>query len=186
MSDHNIRRFTAYRPAVPTDTHNEDQRNAPDEVQYEGVVFTDGTCVLRWRTAVGSFSVWNSFEEAMRIHGHPEYGTRIVFHDEPVRLPWEPAEPEIPAEIQTFASLLGALFGEPVKVRACGSLEGLLKEIETANLPTPAEAWAYISEQLDEDCGYEGDELDDPEIAEHVERVRQCWDVLDDYFEDED
>lgn len=80
--DHGMRRFTAYRPNVP-DTHTEDQRNAPDEVQYEGVIFTDGTCVLRWRTAVNSCSVWDSFNAAMRIHGHPEYGTRIVFHDSP-------------------------------------------------------------------------------------------------------
>jgi hypothetical protein len=71
------------------DTHSEAQRNDESEVQYEGVVFTDGSCVLRWRTAVNSTSVWDSFESAMLIHGHPEYGTEIVFHDEPINLPWE-------------------------------------------------------------------------------------------------
>lgn len=125
MTDHNIRRFTVYRPAVPTDTHNEDQRNAPDQVQYEGVVFTDGTCVLRWRTAVGSFSVWNSFEEAMRIHGHPEYGTKIVFHDAPISLPWNKEEEEeegsIPYEIQIIRDILEELLGESVKVREISS-----------------------------------------------------------------
>jgi len=84
MTDHQIRRFTAYRPKVAElGKHNDDQMNAPDEVQYEGVIFSDGSCALRWRTAVHSTSLWDSFEDAMRIHGHPEYGTRIVFHDEP-------------------------------------------------------------------------------------------------------
>lgn len=87
--DHEMKRFTAYRQSVPDETHGEDHKNAPEEVQYEGIVFTDGTCVLRWRTAVSSCSVWDSFESAMRIHGHPEYGTRIVFHDGVLPLPWE-------------------------------------------------------------------------------------------------
>lgn len=113
MSDHNIRRFTAYRPAVPTDTHNEDQRNEPDQVQYEGVVFSDGSCAIRWRTAVNSTSFWDSFEDAMRIHGHPEYGTRIVFHDEPIPLPWDP---EIPEELLRLKKALEEEFGDTVEV----------------------------------------------------------------------
>lgn len=84
-----MNRFTAYRPNVPTETHNEDQRGHPDLPQFEGVVFTDGTCVIRWCTAVASHSVWASFNDAMRIHGHPEYGTFIVFHDERLPLPWD-------------------------------------------------------------------------------------------------
>lgn len=87
-----IKRFTGYRPNVPTETHNEDQRGHPDLPQYEGVVFSDGSCVLRWCTAVASWSVWESFEHAMRIHGHPEYGTRIEFHDGKLKLPWEPEQ----------------------------------------------------------------------------------------------
>jgi hypothetical protein len=84
-----MNRFTAYRTLDISETHNQDQANPPDEAQYEGVVFSDGTCILRWLTAVSSISVWESFDAAMRIHGHPEYGTRIVFHDEPLRLPWD-------------------------------------------------------------------------------------------------
>ena len=84
-----MKRFHAYRTLDISDTHNADQVNAPEEVQYEGVVFDNGKCVLNWRTAVSSISVWDSFEDAMRIHGHPEYGTRIEFLDEPLPLPWE-------------------------------------------------------------------------------------------------
>lgn len=84
-----MNRFTVYRPAIPEDTHNEDQANAPDQPQYEGVVFFDGTCVIRWLTAVGSTSVWDSFGDCMRIHGHPEYGTYIEFHDAVLPLPWD-------------------------------------------------------------------------------------------------
>ena len=91
MNDHDIRRFTVYRETT-TEFHTENHRNDYGEVQYEGVVFTDGTCVLRWRTPLRSHSVWDSFEEAMGVHGHPEYGTKVVFHDEPITLPWEVKE----------------------------------------------------------------------------------------------
>lgn len=84
-----MNRFTAYRPLIADFDHSKAQANPPEEAQYEGIVFSDGTCVLRWLTAVGSTSVWDSFEAAMLIHGHPEYGTRIVWHDEPLKLPWE-------------------------------------------------------------------------------------------------
>ena len=83
-----MNRFTAYRPFVPEDTHDEYQRNLPDEAQYEGVVFTDGICVIQWLTAVGSTSVFKSFGDMLRIHGHPEYGTTFIFHDKPLALPW--------------------------------------------------------------------------------------------------
>lgn len=76
-----MHRFLVYRRAVPTDTHNEDQRGSPTEVQYEGVVFADGSCAIRWRTAVKSTSVWSSLDDLLRIHGHPEYGTEIVWLD---------------------------------------------------------------------------------------------------------
>ena len=76
-----IRRFTAFRRAMPEGTHNHFQRNDADEAQFEGVVFTDGSCALRWRTACRSTSVWASLEDAMNIHGHPEYGTEIIWHD---------------------------------------------------------------------------------------------------------
>jgi hypothetical protein len=87
-----MHRFTAYRTGDISDTHNEDQVNAPDEPQYEGVVFNNGKCVISWLTAVASVSVWDSFDDAMRIHGHPEYGTRIEFHDEVLSLPWDSDE----------------------------------------------------------------------------------------------
>lgn len=87
MSD--IRRFTAYRKLDISATHNENQVNPADEPQYEGVVFSDGTCVLRWLTALRSTSVWTDLDTAMGIHGHPEYGTIIEWHDDPLPLPWD-------------------------------------------------------------------------------------------------
>ncbi len=83
------RRFTAYRRNLSTrGTHTADQRNADHEPQFEGVIWTDGTVTLRWLTACRSTSVWNSLEEMLRIHGHPEYGTEIVFHDGPPAKEW--------------------------------------------------------------------------------------------------
>jgi hypothetical protein len=81
-----MRRFVVFRRGDLSETHNEDQVNAADEPQYEGVVFTDGTCVLRWRTAGKSTSVWASFDEMWKIHGHDDpnskHGTELVWMDE--------------------------------------------------------------------------------------------------------
>ena len=76
-----------YRRAVPAETHNEDQRGSPDTPQFEGVIFSDGSCAIRWCTAVRSTSVWTTFDDMMRIHGHPEYGSEIEWHDEAVEYP---------------------------------------------------------------------------------------------------
>jgi hypothetical protein len=79
----NMIRFTAYRRDMDSrETHNDMQKNPESEPQYEGVIFTDGTVVLRWLTPLRSHSVWGSFEEAMGVHGHPEYGTEIEWHDQ--------------------------------------------------------------------------------------------------------
>ena len=83
-----MKRFTAYRRNISQrDTHNALQKNADHEPQFEGVVWSDGTVTLRWLTACRSTSVWNSLLDCLSIHGHPEYGTEIVWHDhdEPVR-----------------------------------------------------------------------------------------------------
>lgn len=82
-----MNRFTVYRPVIPEDTHDEFQANDPDEPQFEGIVFSDGTCVIRWLTVI-STSVFESFDAMLIIHGHPEYDTRVVFHDEVLPLPW--------------------------------------------------------------------------------------------------
>ncbi len=49
----------------------------------DGVVFEDGTTVLRWRTEHTSTAVYNSFEDMELIHGH-NGATRFVFPDEPL------------------------------------------------------------------------------------------------------
>ena len=74
-----MRTFTMYR-RNPPDTHDHNQKNAPDEPQFEGVVFSDGTCAIRWRTAKCSTSVWDSLEDMLAIHGHPEYDSELVWH----------------------------------------------------------------------------------------------------------
>jgi hypothetical protein len=76
-----MRSFVMYRHNVPTDTHDENQRNAPDEIQFEGIEFSDGTVVIRWMTAVPATSVWNSMDELLRVHGHPEYDSELVWLD---------------------------------------------------------------------------------------------------------
>lgn len=76
-----MRRFIGYRPTPPSDYQERGVAAPPDEPQYEGVVFTDGTVVLRWRTAYRSTSAWASFEDFYQVHGHPEYGTRIDWLD---------------------------------------------------------------------------------------------------------
>jgi len=88
-----IQRFTAYRRNISArETHNELQKNADHEPQFEGVVWSDGTVTLRWLTACKSHSVWNSLEDCLGIHGHPEYGTEIAWHDAPPPKEWREIE----------------------------------------------------------------------------------------------
>ena len=86
----NIQRFTAYRRNLSAmGTHTEQQRNADDAPQFEGVIWTDGSVTLRWLTECRSTSVWNSLKDMLDVHGHPEYGTDIVWHDGDVPPYWE-------------------------------------------------------------------------------------------------
>lgn len=77
-----MRRFRCYRPNPPEGYREQGAANAPDEVQFEGVVFSDGTVAVRWLTEFRSHSVWSSLADLERIHGHPEYGTVIEWLDE--------------------------------------------------------------------------------------------------------
>ena len=86
-----IQRFTVYRKAindVGAKTHNNASMNADDEPQYEGVIFTDGTVVLRWLTKFGASEFFDNIEAALTIHGHPEYETEIIWHDGPAPKIW--------------------------------------------------------------------------------------------------
>lgn len=51
--------------------------------QFEGVVFHDGTCAIRWYTETRSTSLWDSFEAMKSVHisAHPDYGTRVEWSD---------------------------------------------------------------------------------------------------------
>ena len=77
-----MRRFRCYRPMPPEGYAAEGLANGPKDVQFEGVVFSDGTACVRWLTAFGSHSVWNSWEDLERVHGHPEYGTYFEWMDD--------------------------------------------------------------------------------------------------------
>ena len=76
-----MRRFRVYRPNPPEGYREQGAANAPEEVQFEGVVFSDGTVCVRWLTEFRSHSVWASLDDMLRIHGHPEYGTKLVWMD---------------------------------------------------------------------------------------------------------
>jgi hypothetical protein len=85
-----ISRFTAYRRNLSElGVHNEKQANPDDAPQFEGVVFSDGSCVLKWLTASKSVSVFSSLSDMLQIHGHPEYGTDIQWHDGPMPDEWK-------------------------------------------------------------------------------------------------
>lgn len=85
----NIQRFTVYRRNLSDrGTHTEVQRNPDDAPQYEGVIWSDGSVTLRWLTACASTSVWKDIETMLMVHGHPEYGTDIMWHDGPAPEIW--------------------------------------------------------------------------------------------------
>ena len=81
MGNVGMLRFTCYRPAPPESYYAQGAANPPDEAQFEGVVFSDGTVCVRWLTPYGSHSVWKSIGDMLAIHGHPEYGTRFEWPD---------------------------------------------------------------------------------------------------------
>jgi len=74
-----MRRFRMYRRGEMPDGHT--VGNPPDEVQFEGVVFTDGRVALRWLTPYRSTVAWDSMEDMLAVHGHPEYGSELVWED---------------------------------------------------------------------------------------------------------
>ncbi len=77
-----MRTFTCYRVSPPASYYELGAANPPDEPQFEGVIFSDGTVVLRWLTDYRSHSVWKDWHSMVAIHGHPEYGTVIKFDDD--------------------------------------------------------------------------------------------------------
>jgi hypothetical protein len=77
-----MRRFQVYRPDPPEGYREGGIANAPGEVQFEGVEFSDGTICVRWLTKFRSHSIWNSFADLNAVHGHPEYSSVIEWLDE--------------------------------------------------------------------------------------------------------
>ena len=72
-----MRTFKVYRPNPPEGYVENGVAQPPEEVQMEGVVFSDGTVVVRWQTMEHSTAIFPSWGMFYAIHGHPEYGTRI-------------------------------------------------------------------------------------------------------------
>src|SRR3990167_6837765 len=87
ITEQEIKIFTMYRHNTPTETHDTNQVNPPDQPQFEGIVFSDGRVAIRWLTAKRSVSVWDSMEYMLAIHGHPEYGSVLVWHDTKLNQP---------------------------------------------------------------------------------------------------
>jgi hypothetical protein len=50
----------------------------------EGVIFTDGTVAMRWKTETASTCIYNSINDVVKIHGHN--GASIVETEEGVTL----------------------------------------------------------------------------------------------------
>ena len=81
-----MRRFRVYRPNPPEGYRESGTANPPDQVQFEGVVFSDGTVTVRWLTQFRSHSVWASLGELEKVHGHPEYGSIWEWLDKEERI----------------------------------------------------------------------------------------------------
>ena len=75
-----FRRFEGYRADQPL--REQIGPEDPNHPRFEGVVFSDGTCVIRWGGKVPSTITFTSFTAMMRVHGHPEYGSVIKWLDE--------------------------------------------------------------------------------------------------------
>lgn len=73
--------FAGFRPDPPAEYIDKDITNGGHHPDYEGVVFSDGTVSVRWMTTYQSYSNWSDWTSFYLVHGHPEYGTQIVFAD---------------------------------------------------------------------------------------------------------
>ncbi len=107
-----VKTFKMYRHSDLSATHDKNQVNKSDEVQFEGVVFSDGKVAIRWLTACRSVSVWDCFEDMMKIYGHPEYGSELV---------WDADQPYVNAlraNNQDWISRNRELNSDVVKLRA--------------------------------------------------------------------
>ena len=78
-----MRTFSVYRPKPPEGYVEGGFAVEVEKPQFQGVVFDDGTVAIRWFTLNGSTALWPSLEDLEQIHGHPEYGTRWVWGDNP-------------------------------------------------------------------------------------------------------
>lgn len=75
------RTFAGFRPLPPEEYEEKGITNSGSAPDYEGVIFSDGTVVLRWCTEYRSHSVWTCWDDFFQVHGHPEYGTKIIMGD---------------------------------------------------------------------------------------------------------
>ena len=119
-----IRTFTGHRPQPPAEYQDKGITNSGTAPDYYGVIFPDGTVVIRWATAYQSHSIWASYADFYQVHGHPEYGTTIVFDD---GQPAELIEHKHPAPCPKCGniSMVGAaLRGRMVTCDACLTAEG--------------------------------------------------------------
>lgn len=69
-----------YRETPPSEYYTLGVANAPGLAQLEGIVWDDDTVSIRWLTEYRSFSNWNDLDTFLKVHGHPEYGTRIEWY----------------------------------------------------------------------------------------------------------
>jgi hypothetical protein len=77
-----VKRFIVYRRTPPDSYYESGTANPPDEPQFEGVVFTDGSVCVRWLTEYRSHSLWNSLGDLEKVHGHfSEYSTEWEWLD---------------------------------------------------------------------------------------------------------
>lgn len=70
-----------YRRDMSKAPHTDEQKNPSHLPQFQGCVFDDGSVAIRWMTARRSTAVWASMDDMLAIHGHPEYGSELVWHD---------------------------------------------------------------------------------------------------------
>jgi len=75
-----MKTFTMFRRNMESAPHTAEQKNPADQPQFEGVQFSDGSVAIRWLTAKRSTAVWASMDDMLAIHGHPEYGSELVWH----------------------------------------------------------------------------------------------------------
>ena len=78
-----MKAFRVYRDTPPKSYEATGLSNLSSDPDFEGVIFSDGSVAVRWRTLYASHVIWPDWRTLYMVHiePHQNYGTRVEFSE---------------------------------------------------------------------------------------------------------